>query len=80
MHDGCAGGFGNGKEIVNKLRMMGFSGGILPEPFSLDCHHCGKPMQMATFEFACPACGAVHGVTPCHSFSAEHVQCAGPGY
>lgn len=80
MHDGCAGSFTTGQQVVSKLRMMGFSGGTLPVPFELDCHCCGKPMQMDTFEFACPTCGAVHGVTPCHSHSAEFVQCAGVGF
>jgi hypothetical protein len=35
---------------------------------------------MTTFEYACPKCNAVHAVTPCHSHSAEYVQCAGPNY
>jgi predicted RNA-binding Zn-ribbon protein involved in translation (DUF1610 family) len=80
MHDGCSGSFGSGRAVVDKLRMMGFSHGPLAEPFRIACHHCGEAMLMDTFEFACPRCGAVHGVTPCHSFSAEHVQCAGVGY
>ena len=80
MHDGCGGSFTNGREVVNKLRMMGFSSGPLPAPFTLACHHCGEQMQMTTFEFACPRCGAVHGVTPCHAFSPHSVQCAGPDF
>ena len=80
MHDGCSGTFVSGRAVVDKLRMMGFSQGALAEPFHLSCQHCGKPMVMETFEHACPACGAVHGVTPCHSHSAEFVQCAGPEY
>ncbi len=80
MHDGCGGNFASGKAVVDKLRMMGFSQGMLADPFKLNCHHCGQEMLMETFEFACPSCGAVHGVTPCHSFSPEHVQCAGVKY
>ncbi len=80
MHDGCGGSFEDGKQVINKLRMMGFSSGPLPQAFSLECHHCGEEMEMTTFEFACPKCKAVHGVTPCHSFSPEHVQCAGVDY
>ncbi len=80
MHDGCGGTFGSGKQVVDKIRMMGFAGGMLPDPLQLNCHQCDEPMEMTTFEFACPSCGAVHGVTPCHAFGPEHVQCAGPEY
>lgn len=80
MHDGCGGSFANGQQVVAKLRMMGFSQGFLPTPFEIDCHHCHKPITMTTFEFACPHCGAVHGVTPCHSHSPSSVQCAGPDF
>jgi rubrerythrin len=80
MHDGCSGQFASGKSVVDKLRMMGFSQGELGAPLRLTCKHCGAAMTMTTFEFACPGCGAVHGVTPCHSHAAEFVQCAGPGY
>lgn len=80
MHDGCGGSFANGQQVVAKLRMMGFSQGFLPMPFEIDCHHCGKPITMTTFEFTCADCGAVHGVTPCHSNSPTSVQCAGPDF
>ncbi len=80
MHDGCTGTFDDGQAVVNKVRMMGFSQGRLPEPLRVPCRHCGQVMEMITFEFSCPGCGAVHAVTPCHAFSAEYVQCAGPGY
>ncbi|MBW2533551.1 MAG: hypothetical protein JRI55_18820 [Deltaproteobacteria bacterium] len=80
MHDGCAGSFSSGQQVVGKLRMTGFSQGILPLPIELDCHHCGERIRMETFEFACPSCGAVHGVTPCHAHSDDAVQCAGVDY
>lgn len=80
MHEGCSGTFDSGRAVVTKLRMMGFSQGLLPMAFELSCHHCRAPMTMTTFEFACPGCGAIHGVTPCHSHSAEFVQCAGPDF
>lgn len=80
MHDGCGGSFSTGQQVVDKLRMMGFSAGPLPNPFSLACQHCGAAMEMTTYEYACDACGAVHGVTPCHAFSPDEVRCAGPGY
>lgn len=80
MHDGCSGGFINGQAVVQKLRMMGFSQARLPVPFSMKCLSCGASMEMLTYEFACPGCGAVHGVTPCHAYSADEVQCAGVGF
>jgi len=80
MHDGCAGSFSSGQEVVNKVRMMGFSQGSIPDPLKLDCKNCGESMEMNTFEFACPSCKAVHAVTPCHAFSPDHVLCAGPDF
>ena len=80
MHDGCGGTFTSGQGVVDKLRMMGFSQGAMPQALSLKCRNCDEPMEMDTFEFTCPSCQAVHGVTPCHAHSAESVQCAGVGY
>jgi hypothetical protein len=80
MHDDCTATFGNGQAVVDKVRRMGFSQGELTAPLELSCLHCGAPLRMTTFEFACPTCRAVHAVTPCHSHSAGHVQCAGPDY
>ena len=37
MHSGCSGSFENGKQIVDKLRMMGFSDGLMPAPAEFDC-------------------------------------------
>lgn len=34
MHSGCSGKFDDGKQIADKLRMMGFSDGLMP-PVSL---------------------------------------------
>jgi hypothetical protein len=80
MHDGCSGSFGNGREVVNKLRMMGFDGGMLPDTLEFPCHNCNEKLEMVTYEYHCPHCGAVHGVTPCHAFDPGNVQCAGPDY
>jgi Zn finger protein HypA/HybF involved in hydrogenase expression len=80
MHDGCSGSFSSAKQVVDKVRMMGFAAGMIPDPIELACKHCGETILMTTFEFACPHCQAVHAVTPCHAFSADHVQCAGVGY
>ena len=32
MHDGCSGSFNDGIEVVEKLRMMGFSSQPMPVP------------------------------------------------
>lgn len=80
MHEGCSGDFSDGKAIVDKVRMMGFSPQPLPIPLPISCVQCGKPFEMATFETECPDCGAVHGVTPCHAFDPINVKSAGIGY
>lgn len=79
MHEGCGGSFESGMQVVDKLRSMGFSDGYVPVPFTIKCEHCGKESVMTTFEYKCE-CGMVYGVTPCHAFSAEHVQAAGINY
>ena len=37
MHSGCSGSFDDGKQVVDKLRMMGFSEGLMPVPAEFDC-------------------------------------------
>ena len=80
MHDGCSGKFASGKEIVDKIRMMGFNHNVLPLPLEINCSHCDKSFEMHKMEVSCPACGMVYGVTPCHSHSADFVKPAGVGY
>ncbi len=80
MHDGCSGSFGDGKEVVDKIRMMGFAAQYMPVPLQLDCRVCGKEFEMETFESRCPHCEAVHGVTPCHAFDPANVMSAGKDY
>lgn len=79
MHDGCGGSFESGKQVVDKLRAMGFSSGQMPIPLQIECTACGKNLLMDTFEYRC-GCGMVFGVTPCHAFAPEHVQEAGIDY
>ena len=55
MHDGCSGSFTNGKQVVDKVRMMGFSDGLLPMPLTIKCE-CGTTFQMEYFEDDCPNC------------------------
>ena len=80
MHDGCSGTFVNGAEVVDKVREMGFAEQYMPVHLQVDCHKCGKPFEMETYEAKCPECGCVHAVTPCHAFDAENVGSGGVGY
>lgn len=79
MHDGCSGSFESGKQVVDKLRAMGFSSGQMPIPLEIKCKECGAVFEMSTFEAQC-SCGMVYGVTPCHAFAPENVQAAGKEY
>jgi Zn finger protein HypA/HybF involved in hydrogenase expression len=80
MHEGCSGTFKNGKEVVDKIRMMGFSNQYMPVPLYIKCVECEKDLEMDTFEYKCPHCGMVYGVTPCHAFDPDNVMAAGKGY
>ncbi len=77
MHDGCSGRFDSGMEVLQKVRIMGFSMQYLPMPLALDCKECGQAFTMETFESKCPHCGMIHAVTPCHAFDAENIMAAG---
>jgi hypothetical protein len=35
---------------------------------------------MDTFEYKCPKCGMVYGVTPCHAFDVNNIMPAGKDY
>jgi len=80
MHDGCTGSFENGKQVVNKLRAMGFSNNPMPMPQLIACEGCENEIEMTTFEFKCPHCGMVYGVTPCHSMDPNSILAAGKDY
>ncbi len=80
MHDGCSGTFEDGKQVVDKLRMMGFSEQFMPVPADMKCEDCGEEFLMETFETKCPGCGMVYGVTPCHAFDIENIKAAGVEY
>lgn len=80
MHEGCSGSFENGKQVVDKVRMMGFDKQFLPMPLTIKCVGCGKEFEMETFEDKCPHCNMVHGVTPCHAFDPANVKAAGEDY
>ncbi len=80
MHDGCNGRFGNGAQIVNKLRQMGFSSFAMPVPLEIHCTGCKTVFAMQTMEDRCTCCGMVYGVTPCHATDPASVQPAGIDY
>jgi hypothetical protein len=81
MHDGCLGTFEDGMEVLNKVRNMGFSEGALPMPMMITCANkaCEQTFEMLTFESACPHCGMIHAVVPCHAFEPNNVSGAGIG-
>jgi len=80
MHDGCSGNFGTGKQVVDKIRNMGFASQAMPMPLAITCGGCAQEFTMETFEDTCPSCRMVYGVTPCHAFDPVHVQAAGIDY
>jgi len=80
MHDGCSGAFESGKQIVDKIRMMGFNKSPLAASLEMNCTNCDTAFQMEYMESECPSCGMVYGVTPCHSHSTEFVKAAGVKY
>lgn len=80
MHEGCSGSFESGKQLVDKVRSMGFANQPMPMPLNIDCKECGKTFEMNTFEDKCPTCGMVYGVTPCHAFDPDNVVAAGKDY
>lgn len=79
MHDGCAGNFSSGMDVINKLRTMGFSAQAVPAVLTIRCENCHSSFQMETFESQCPECGMVYGVTPCHANDISSVRAAGIG-
>ena len=80
MHDGCAGSFENGKQVVDKVRQMGFNSQPMPMPLEIICVECEEIFEMVNFEDKCPKCNMVYGVTPCHAFDPVNVKAAGVDY
>ena len=80
MHDGCSGAFQSGKQVVDKIRVMGFNTSPMAKILEIDCSNCDTVFKMEYMESKCPSCGMVYGVTPCHSHSAEFVKPAGVEY
>ena len=80
MHDGCGGCFDNGKQVADKVRMMGFDKLAPARPLDINCGHCTTPFLMETMVASCPSCGMVYAVTPCHCDRSEDAMPAGIGY
>lgn len=78
-NDGCAPDLNDGKAIVDKVRLVQVSNGIMEQPFVIECE-CGQPFTMKTFEARCPNCDMVYGVTPCSSHIKTNIKAAGINY
>ena len=80
MHDGCTGSFGDGKQVVDKIRMMGFNTRPMPPGVKVKCIECGEEFEMTHLETKCPHCNMVYGVTPCSVNYPERIKAAGIDY
>ena len=80
MGDACSDAFQSGKQIVDKIRAMGFNANPLGAELNIKCTNCDTEFEMAHMESQCPTCKMVYGVTPCHSHSAQFVKAAGVNY
>ncbi len=78
-NDGCAPDLNDGKAIVDKVRQVGVSKGLLETPHTVSCS-CGETFQMINFEMKCPKCNMIYGVTPCSSHDPKNIKPAGIGY
>lgn len=79
MHEGCSASFTDGKQVADKVRMMGFDKQYIPMPLNIVCE-CGEKFEMELFEAKCPKCEMVYAVTPCHASDAANVSPAGVNY
>lgn len=78
-NDGCAPDLNDGKAIVDKVRLVGVSQGVLETPHEITCD-CGETFTMLHFEMSCPCCNMTYGVTPCSSHDKNNIKAAGIGY
>lgn len=77
MHDGCTGATGSGMEVLQKVRMKGFSDKAMPMVQTFDCVACETEIQMTTLEYKCPTCHMVYAVTPCSAHDQSRIQAVG---
>ncbi|HLR20505.1 MAG TPA: hypothetical protein VK087_00730 [Tissierellaceae bacterium] len=80
MHEGCTGNLDSGKQIVDKIRMMGFNKREIPSLVNIECVECRNEFKMTHLETKCPNCGMVYGVTPCSVSYPEKIKAAGIDY
>lgn len=78
-NDGCAPDLNDGKAIVDKVRQVKLSMGLLEIQHLVKCD-CGNEFKMVHFEEKCPKCGMVYGVTPCSSHDAKNIKPSGINY
>ena len=67
----------DGKQIADKVRMMGYDRIPMATAHDLTCAHCQGDFKMVTMVTQCPHCAMVYAVTPCHAHDAGSVQAAG---
>lgn len=86
MHEGCVGNFQSGKQVqvgkqvVDKLRSMGFSVQYSLKFLNLSALIAAMNLSIKHFKSKCPKCNMVYGVTPCHPFDPENIMPAGVNY
>jgi len=44
-HAGCSGSFDNGRQVADKVRMMGFAAQAMPMPLKLICENCKEELS-----------------------------------
>ncbi len=80
MNNACSDPNQSGREIVDKIRMMGFNTVPVAAPFIMYCSHCNNEFTMDFMESRCPSCKMVYGVTPCQAHDQTSVRPAGIAY
>lgn len=78
-NDGCAPDLADGKAIVDKVRQVKLTNGLLEIPHFVICV-CGNKFEMVHFEEKCSKCGMVYGVTPCSSHDVNNIKPSGINY
>lgn len=80
MYNACSDPNQSGREIVDKIRMMGFNTAPVAAPFIMHCSHCNNEFTMDFMESQCPSCKMIFGVTPCQAHDPASVKPAGIDY
>lgn len=80
MHTGCSGSFETGKDLVDKIREMGFNNQALEKPHKITCSNCKEEIIIDKLETKCSKCNMVYGLTPCSSSNPNNIMPAGIDY